>query len=119
MPYSLHSIGRPYTSMGHPTRPIISLRANNLVMWEAIKHFSENDCKTFDFGRTDLDHKGLLQFKRGWGTKEGTLHYYNYDLSKKQFVTKYPRIKTSYPIFKNMPMPLLKLVGRVLYRHIA
>ena len=88
-------------------------------MWEAIKHFSKNGCRTFDFGRTDLDHKGLLQFKRGWGTTEGTLHYYNYDLSRKKFVTKYPRIKTSYRIFRNMPMPLLKLAGRILYKHIG
>jgi hypothetical protein len=95
------------------------LRPNNLVMWEAIKFYSQNGYKTFDFGRTDLDHKGLLQFKRGWGTIEDTIHYYNYDLSKNRFVTNYPRIKTSYPIFKKMPIPLLKLIGRILYRHIG
>ena len=95
------------------------LRPNNLVMWEAIRNFAKNGYKTFDFGRTDLDHKGLLQFKRGWGTQEGTLHYYNYDLSKNRFVNRYPRIKSSYPIFRKMPLPLLKLMGRVLYKHMG
>ena len=96
-----------------------ALRPNNLVMWEAIKIYSQNGCNSFDFGRTDLDHKGLLQFKRGWGTQEDTIHYYNYDLVKGEFVNRYPKIKSSYSIFKHMPMPLLKLVGRVLYKHVG
>jgi hypothetical protein len=95
------------------------LRPNNLVMWEAIKAYSKNGAKTFDFGRTELDHKGLMQFKRGWGTKEGQIHYYHYDIPNHYFIKKYPKIKSSYFIFNKMPIPLLKLVGRVLYRHIA
>ena len=35
------------------------LRPNNLVMWEAIKWHCQNGIKTFDFGRTELKHKGL------------------------------------------------------------
>ena len=38
--------------------------------------------KTFNFGRTELKHKGLLQFKRGWGVKEEILNYYKYDLKQ-------------------------------------
>ncbi|MGD9364679.1 MAG: peptidoglycan bridge formation glycyltransferase FemA/FemB family protein, partial [Desulfobacteraceae bacterium] len=41
-------------------------RANNLIMWNAIKNAILNGKKMFDFGRTDIDHYGLLQFKRGW-----------------------------------------------------
>ncbi len=36
------------------------LRANNLVMWEAIKWYAQNGCKSFNFGRTEPDHKGLF-----------------------------------------------------------
>ena len=95
------------------------LRPNNLVLWESIKLYTQNGSRSYDFGRTDLDHKGLLQFKRGWGTEEGVIHYYNFDLKSQEFVTKYPKIKSSYAIFKKMPIPLLKLIGRVLYRHIG
>ena len=95
------------------------LRANNLVMWEAIRSYAAEGTTLLNLGRTELDHKGLLQFKRGWGTKEGQIHYYNYDIAKRQFVKKYPKIKSSYTLFKKMPIPLLKLVGRVLYRHMA
>lgn len=111
--------GKVVFKYGASDRSAHQLRPNNLVMWEAIKKYSQNGSKSFVFGRTDLDHKGLLQFKRGWGTKEGKIHYYNYDLQKKKFINKYPKVKSSYSIFRAMPMPLLKLIGRVLYRHIG
>lgn len=95
------------------------LRANNLVMWEAIKLYAENGFKNFSFGRTDIDHKGLLQFKRGWGTREGTMHYYKYDLTKNAFVKDSSKFKSSYPFFQKMPLPLLKLTGHLLYRHVG
>ena len=95
------------------------MRPNNLVMWEAIKKYSENGCRSLDFGRTELDHKGLLQFKNGWASKKGEIYYYTYNLHKKKFITKKPKIKSSYYIFKVMPILLLKLVGSVLYRHIG
>ncbi len=96
-----------------------NLRANNLVMWEAIKWFSEEGFKSLNFGRTEPEHHGLNQFKSGWGTKQGKLNYYKYDLKKDSFVTESPQIKSSYNIFNMMPIPLLKLFGRILYRHVG
>ena len=32
-----------------------NLRANNLLVWEAIKHAIEHGGRVFDFGRSDLD----------------------------------------------------------------
>ena len=94
------------------------LRANNLIMWEAIKWYAQNGFKHFSFGRTDLDHEGLLQFKRGWGAKEETINYYRFDLTKDAFI-KDSKIKSSYSFFQKMPMPLLKLTGSLLYRHVG
>ncbi|MGP8330794.1 MAG: lipid II:glycine glycyltransferase FemX [Methanosarcinaceae archaeon] len=94
------------------------LRANNLVMWEAIKWYAQNSFRQFSFGRTELDHEGLLQFKRGWGVKEETINYYRFDLTKDAFVKK-SKIKSSYSFFKKMPIPLLKLTGSLLYRHVG
>jgi hypothetical protein len=97
----------------------LHLRPNNLIMWEAIKWYAENGYKHFSFGRTEPDHKGLLQFKRGWGTREGTIYYYRYDLTKDTFVKDATKIKSSYAFFQKMPLPLLKLAGRLLYRHVG
>ncbi|RJQ80685.1 MAG: peptidoglycan bridge formation glycyltransferase FemA/FemB family protein [Desulfobacteraceae bacterium] len=95
------------------------LRANNLLMWEAIRSASQDGSKHFDFGRTERENSGLLQFKRGWGAIEESLKYYRYDMTKTKFSAKAPKLKTSYPLFKMLPMPLLKLSGKILYRHVA
>ncbi len=95
------------------------LRANNSVMWESIKWFGKNGFKGFSFGRTEPENSGLLQFKRGWGTDEKAIGYYKYDLQNAAFIKDRSRAKTSYTLFKNMPSPLLNLVGTLLYRHVG
>jgi len=94
------------------------LRANNLVMWEAIKWYSQNGYKSLCFGRTEPDNQGLLQFKAGWGTTEQLINYYKYDFKKGSFVSS-PFKATGFhnKIFKNMPLPILKKVGSILYKH--
>ena len=96
-----------------------NLRANNLVMWKAIVWFIQKGMKNLNFGRTEPEHTGLNRFKAGWGTKQGTLNYYKYDLKKDAFKADPPKIKTSYSVFHKMPLPLLKLAGRILYRHVG
>ena len=90
-----------------------------LVMWEAIRYFLTQGMKTLDFGRTDIDDHGLRQFKRGWGTQESTNNYYRYDLNSDRFISARKGMKTSYPVFKYMPLPLLQILGKILYRHVG
>ena len=96
------------------------LRANNLVMWEAIKWCSQNGYKRFCFGRTEPDNKGLLQFKRGWGSDERILNYYKYDIKSETFVSDTSHLSGVHnKVFHNMPIPLLRITGSVLYKHIG
>jgi lipid II:glycine glycyltransferase (peptidoglycan interpeptide bridge formation enzyme) len=95
------------------------LRANNLVMWEAISWCTANGFNSLSFGRTEPENHGLLQFKRGWGTREEKLNYYKYDLKKECFLSKKKGIKTSYNFFRLMPALLLRLAGNLLYRHVG
>jgi CelD/BcsL family acetyltransferase involved in cellulose biosynthesis len=91
---------------------------NHLVMWEAIQHVAEKGFQRIDFGRTDLDHQGLLDFKRGWGTEESELTYHQIggDVRSESL----PRLRGYLkPVMTRMPIPLLKLVGKTLYSHTA
>jgi hypothetical protein len=63
------------------------LRANNLVMWEAIKWYSQNGYRSLCFGRTEPENQGLTQFKSGWGTTEQHINYYRYDFKKETFIS--------------------------------
>lgn len=95
------------------------LRASNLVMWEAIRSFAQEKCEELHFGRTDLDDKGLLQFKRGWGVEEEILNYHKYNLVKQRFTSNSARQRNFGVVFRNMPSPLLNAIGAILYRHVG
>jgi hypothetical protein len=96
------------------------LRANNLVIWGAIKWYSQNGYKSLCFGRTEPENKGLIQFKDGWGAKEFRIFYYKYDLGKGAFVKDSSGTTAFYnKLFSHMPLPLLKLSGTLLYKHMG
>ncbi len=96
------------------------LRPNNLIMWEAIKWYAQNGYKSLCFGRTALDNAGLLSFKIGWGTDEEIIKYYRYDLLQKAFVTERSLLNKSHRrIFRIMPVPLLRMLGTLVYKHIG
>jgi hypothetical protein len=104
---------------GASDRKYQHFRANNLIMWAAIRHYAAGGFSLLDLGRTEPGNVGLLQFKRGWGARSTGLNYYKYDLQKLDFVSERPNWKSSYSFFKKMPIPLLKLVGKLIYRHVA
>lgn len=93
------------------------LRPNNLVMFEAIKLYADQGYHTLDLGRTDLKNKGLLQFKRGWGATEYPIHYYRYNLAHGIFENKAHASSNYKLIIRKLPIPVLKLAGKILYRH--
>jgi hypothetical protein len=96
------------------------LRGNNLVMWEAIKWYSQNEYKSLCFGRTEPENQGLIQFKSGWGTTEQQINYYRYDLKKGSFVSGSSRVTGFHnKIFKNTPVPILNRIGSILYKHVG
>jgi len=96
------------------------LRANNLLMWEAIKRYAGEGFNSFHFGRTNSEHSGLLQFKRGWGAEEKGLQYIKVNLidgssiPTKSLVTGFHN-----RLFSHLPLPVLGMIGRVLYRHMG
>jgi len=96
------------------------LRANNLVIWEAIKWYALNHFASFCFGRTDCENKGLRQFKTGWGAAEKDLCYYKYDIGHGTFIENEPCAKTPGKVLlSKMPNAILKGIGHVLYKHMG
>ncbi|MHC5101753.1 MAG: lipid II:glycine glycyltransferase FemX [Planctomycetota bacterium] len=96
------------------------LRANDLVMWEAIKGYAAEGCQSFCFGRTALHNTGLRRFKSDWGAAERIINYYKYDLRHDDFVTTQPsENRLQQRIFQLLPVPALKLCGSALYRHMG
>ncbi len=98
----------------------LNLRANNLVMWQAIEWACKNSFKTFDFGRTEVYNQGLIQFKNGWGCEPQLIKYYKYLLSAESFVLGNGKQSHFYEkVFRNTPEPVLKLFGNLIYKHMG
>lgn len=96
------------------------LRPNNLVVWEAIKWYCRKGYKTFDFGRTEPENEGLRIFKSGWNTKETKVSYFRYNMGQKAFILNGNGINPLYTKLMNkLPVPVLELMGRMLYKHMG
>ncbi len=96
------------------------LRANNLVMWEAIREYCNKGYKTFCFGRTEIENKGLRQFKNGWGASERIIRYYRYDFKKNHFVNGNSHVSGFHnKVFNKTPVPILKMIGSALSKHMG
>lgn len=96
------------------------LRANNLVLWEAIRWYAEQGFKTFCLGRTEQGATGLRQFKNGWGGKEHRIPYFRFDLGRESFAGDCSPVRERYyGIFHVLPVPVLKIAGNILYRHMG
>jgi hypothetical protein len=105
---------------GASDRAFLHLRANNLVMWEAIKWGFDRGYRTLCFGRTEPDNEGLRQFKAGWGARERLIKYYRFDLQKSAFIKAPHIVRPSHrKIFGKLPIPILNLLGSILYRHMG
>jgi len=97
----------------------LSHRPNNLVMWEAIKWYRGRSAKRLNLGRTELDNQGLRRFKLSWGASESALNYYRYDFDRGVFSQKPLRGDHPKKLFSMTPVGVLRLVGRLFYKHVG
>ena len=97
-----------------------SFRSANLVMWEAIKRYAQLGFRRLDFGRTSLDNEGLCRFKRGWGSRERTVAYGRLALPDAAWSADADRtVGWHTTVFRSLPIPVLRLLGAILYPHMA
>lgn len=101
----------------------LSLGPNDLLLWEAIHWACQSGYRRFSFGKTSLDNRGLVTFKRGWGAEALPLHYYYYPEVDGLTSTAYRERSWKYrmitAIWRALPGPLTDRIGGVLYRHLA
>jgi hypothetical protein len=98
----------------------LHVQPNNIFMWETIEWYCRNGYKRLCFGRTELYNEGLRAYKKGWGAEEHLILYHRYDLKKTAHVRDSPGPRGfQNKIFARMPIPILKIVGSLLYKHIG
>lgn len=113
---------RAVYKFGASDRRFQHLRANNLLMWEAIRHFQSKRLQELSLGRSRLHNEGLLRFKRSWGAQETRVLYHQIGLCKQVRLThfeEFPGAAWFPKLVRHVPLSVLRIVGRLAYRHIA
>ena len=96
------------------------LRGTNLVMWAAMQRLAQAGATTLHLGKTALENEGLRRFKLNLGATEETMDYFKYDFSRSMFVTEKDSVAGWHNrVFNALPLPVARLVGRLLYKHWA
>jgi hypothetical protein len=95
-----------------------NLGGTALLFWNAIQEAKDKGFEELEMGRSDVDNLGLIAFKEHWGASGTPISYWTY-----------PRIGIGLPsvwrkklarrLVPALPDPVLRAVGKLLYRHIA
>jgi CelD/BcsL family acetyltransferase involved in cellulose biosynthesis len=98
-----------------------SLGGTQFLFWRAIQDAKRDGLETLDLGRTDWDNRGLLKFKDRLGSTRSTLVYSRFPgmpyAESPDLLRGMTRLGTG--LVPHLPAGVLRLAGRVLYRHIA
>jgi hypothetical protein len=94
------------------------MRPSNLAMWKGIAKCMELGLKRLCLGRTDLGHQGLKQFKEGWGAVQSKIAYRKFNFNSQSFeISEKNNAGLPGILLRRFPLPILKTMGRLLYRH--
>jgi CelD/BcsL family acetyltransferase involved in cellulose biosynthesis len=97
-----------------------SLRPNHLLFWHAIRTACEQGYQWFDFGRTDIGHEGLRNFKLSWGADEQPLVYGTLGGRPEQAaVAEGAAERLLGSAIRHGPLLLCRVAGEALYRYAA
>jgi CelD/BcsL family acetyltransferase involved in cellulose biosynthesis len=94
------------------------MRPNHLIFWDAIRWGCENDYAAFDFGRSDLENRGLRDFKRGWGAIEEPLVYATVG-GELPRVGRLVSVSLLRVLIRRSPLWLCRAIGDATYRYAA
>ena len=95
------------------------LGAMPFLFWSLIEDCKASGVKQVDFGRTDLDHEGLITFKNRLGTTRSTLTYYRYPKPESAELASTWDSPFVRQICSILPDTVSRAASRVLYKHIA
>jgi len=89
-----------------------------LLFWRTIQDGKALEVEELDLGRSDRDHRGLIDFKRRLGAIPSVLNYYRYPRSS---VAPAPYWKMRFvpALCARLPHSMGNSTGKLLYRHIG
>jgi CelD/BcsL family acetyltransferase involved in cellulose biosynthesis len=96
-----------------------NLGAMPFLFWKLIEESKAAGSEQIDFGRTDLNNKGLITFKDRCGTSKSVLTYYRYPKSQRKGVAPHWESRFVRRVCSMLPDSVGCAAGGVLYRHMG
>ncbi|HEY6945950.1 MAG TPA: GNAT family N-acetyltransferase [Candidatus Acidoferrum sp.] len=96
-----------------------NLGATPWLLWNAIVAAKATGATALDMGRTQEDHRGLLEFKDHWVSQSRRLVYSYFPNASGPESVEGWRLKIAKRALSHMPNKLLALTGKMLYRHVG
>jgi lipid II:glycine glycyltransferase (peptidoglycan interpeptide bridge formation enzyme) len=89
------------------------------LLWRAIEAAKSAGAKSFDLGRTDQDNAGLNAFKNHWVPQPVQMVYWKFPPQPFRESMGGWKLKAAKRVFSFMPNSLLRMAGKLIYRHIG
>jgi len=96
-----------------------NLGATPMLFWRAIKDAKEAGAEELDLGRSDLDNQGLITFKERWSATSSALTTWHSPIVPVSPSFDALKGRLAKEVCARLPDSVLRLVGRLLYRHIG
>jgi serine/alanine adding enzyme len=102
-------------------REFSKLSPNMLLYWAMLEYACDNGFACFDFGRSSPD-EGTYRFKKQWGARASALHWHYISADANQLdegIRGESRYRKATHYWRKVPVPLTKILGPRLRKHIA
>lgn len=113
-----------YYKFNASDRDFLPLRPNDRVLWEGLKYARERKLNRMDFGLTDWDQEGLIQYKRKYATEERTITMLrraspDFPNGRDRSVQELLQQLTDLFVHETVPTEVAERGGAILYRNFA
>jgi lipid II:glycine glycyltransferase (peptidoglycan interpeptide bridge formation enzyme) len=87
------------------------------LLWQAVVSAKSNGALEFNLGRTEEDNPGLLKFKNHWVSRPRQLLYWRFPNTPSLDSVNDWKLRAAKRVFACMPESLLRVTGKMIYRH--
>ena len=102
-------------------RAYLSLRPNDLILWNAIRAAADGGYRRFDFGEVDETNPSLARFKSKWGAISSSLYRYYYPGSRQTnelIIEEGPAAAVARVALSRLPLRATALLGDQIFRYL-
>lgn len=95
------------------------LGATPMLLWQAIQAAKSAGMEELDLGRSDIEDRGLIQFKERWGAQSGRITLWRSPVNEVSPSLDGLKMHLAKTVCARIPSKMLVLAGRLMYRHVG